>query len=130
MNDLEAAESPGGVVRETSADARSRSVRLRAAPSRTRIDAGEMAVSVLSALLVVYLALENGGYEAITRSEDGPGRLNPARLLSRLRTDDEIANAILMNRHWTALRKDITERRIASNRTLAEALRAELANGS
>ena len=71
MNDLEAAESPGGVVRETSADARSRSVRLRAAPSRTRIDAGEMAVSVLSALLVVYLALENGGYEAITRSELG-----------------------------------------------------------
>lgn len=74
--------------------------------------------------------LDTNDFEAITRSEEDPGRLNPARLLAQLRTDDEIANAILMNRHWTALRREIGERRIASNTALADALRAELANGS
>ena len=43
--------------------------------------------------------LDTNDFEAITRSEDGAGRLSPARLLARLRADDEIANAILMNRH-------------------------------
>jgi hypothetical protein len=73
--------------------------------------------------------LDTDDFEAITRSEEGPGRLNPSRLLAQLRADDEIANAILMNRHWTVLRRAITERRIAANVALADALRAELEDG-
>ncbi len=65
-------------------------------------------------------------FDAISRSELGPGRLSPARLLDQLRSDDEIANAILMNRHWSKLRGEITERRIRRNRELSEALRYEL----
>jgi len=74
--------------------------------------------------------LDTNDFEAVTRSEDGAGRLSPGRLLAQLRADDEIANAILMNRHWTALRRQIGERRIESNGALADALRAELAGGS
>jgi len=75
-------------------------------------------------VLAARLAVDD--FEAISRSELGPGRLSPTRLLDRLRSDDEIANAILMNRHWSQLRSEITERRIRSNRELSEALRNEL----
>ncbi len=66
-------------------------------------------------------------FEAVSRSERGGQRLNPARVLAQLRGDDELVNAILMNRHWTDLRLGITERRLAANRALAEALRDGLA---
>jgi hypothetical protein len=62
----------------------------------------------------------------ISRSEQNVGDLQPARLLSALRGDPQIANAIEMNRHWTALRLGITERRLAANRALATTLRDRL----
>jgi hypothetical protein len=62
----------------------------------------------------------------ISRSEQDVGDLQPARLLSFLRGDPEIATAIEMNRHWTALRLSITERRLARNRALATTLRSRL----
>lgn len=65
--------------------------------------------------------------EGISREDDVASRLVPDRLIGKLRSDDEIANAILMNRHWTALRLDITGRRLAGNRDLAEVLRSRLA---
>jgi hypothetical protein len=70
--------------------------------------------------------LQADDFEAISRSELGPGRLSAPRLLTRLRSDDEISNAILMNRHWSQLRSEITERRIRSNRDLSAALNNEL----
>jgi hypothetical protein len=76
-------------------------------------------------LLASRLATDD--FLAISQTERGPGQLRPDRLLARLRSDDEIANAILMNRHWTSLRLEITDRRIRSNRELSEALRGELA---
>lgn len=70
--------------------------------------------------------LSTDDFEVISRSESGPGGLDPARLLERLRSDDEIANAILMNRHWSQLRSEITGRRIRRNRELSAALGNEL----
>jgi hypothetical protein len=75
-------------------------------------------------LLEARLATDD--FEAISRSELGPGRLDSARLLDQLRSNDEIANAILINRHWSQLRSEITERRIRSNRELSETLSHEL----
>jgi hypothetical protein len=72
--------------------------------------------------------LDPDDFSALTRSEDGGGNLNVGRLLGQLRGDDEIANAILMNRHWTQLRLEITDRRISANRLLAETLRTRLAD--
>ncbi|HSM05741.1 MAG TPA: hypothetical protein VK858_14085 [Longimicrobiales bacterium] len=62
-------------------------------------------------------------FEAVSRSERGGQRLDPTRVLRQLRSDDELVNAILMNRHWTDLRLGITGRRLAANHDLAEALR-------
>ena len=66
-------------------------------------------------------------FEAVTRTETAAGNLNVERILAQLRADDEVANAILMNRHWTQLRLEITDRRITANQSLADALRAVLA---
>jgi len=49
-------------------------------------------------------------------------RLNPDAVAGLLRTDDEVANAILMNRHWTQLRLEITDRRLEANGSLRETL--------
>ena len=67
--------------------------------------------------------LDPDDLEGISREDEGADHLIPERLIGRLRSDDEIANAILVNRHWTALRLDITGRRLAGNRKLAEELR-------
>lgn len=75
-------------------------------------------------LLAVRLRTED--FEAVTRSETAAGKLNVERILAQLRGDDELANAILMNRHWTQLRGEITDRRIAANQSLAETLRGAL----
>jgi len=71
--------------------------------------------------------LDPDDFEGILRGDDGAGLLVPNRLIGQLRTDPEIINAILMNRHWTALRLDITGRRLAGNKDLAEALQDQLA---
>ncbi len=39
--------------------------------SRVRVDAAALATSLFAAVLVLYLAVENGGFDAITRSEVG-----------------------------------------------------------
>jgi len=52
--------------------------------------------------------------------------LSVERLVRQLRTDSEIANAILMNRHWTQLRLEITKRRALSNQSLRSAIESEL----
>jgi len=70
--------------------------------------------------------LDPEDFIGISRSEQSAGNLQPARLLSVLRADPEIATAIEMNRHWTALRLGITERRLARNRDLAATLRRRL----
>ncbi|MEJ2240138.1 MAG: hypothetical protein P8X82_17745 [Gemmatimonadales bacterium] len=67
--------------------------------------------------------LDPNDFEAVTRSEVAAGNLNVERVLAQLRTDNEIVNAILMNRHWTQLRLEITARRIAANQSLADTLR-------
>ena len=46
-----------------------------------------------------------------------------------LRSDDEVVNAILMNRHWTPLRLEITGRRMTANGTLRETLTRHLSAG-
>jgi hypothetical protein len=66
-------------------------------------------------------------FEAVSRSERGGGRLSVQRVLNQLRNDDEIVNAILMNRHWTDLRLGITGRRLQANHELTTALDSELA---
>lgn len=67
----------------------------------------------------------------MTRSEERGGSLDSDRVLRHLRNDAEIANAILMNRHWTQLRLEITNRRLEANRRLQETLRdALLARGA
>ncbi len=66
-------------------------------------------------------------FEGISRAEESEGQVIPIRLIAQLRSDDEIANAIQMNRHWTTLRLDVTKRRIAGNRDLATILRGRLA---
>jgi len=71
--------------------------------------------------------LDPDDLEGISREDKGAIQLIPDRLIEKLRSDDEIANAILMNRHWTALRLDITGRRLAGNRDLAEVLRSRVA---
>ena len=63
----------------------------------------------------------------ISRDDEGADHLIPSRLIGQLRSDKEIANAILVNCHWTALRLDITGRRIAGNRTLTEVIRRQVA---
>jgi hypothetical protein len=70
--------------------------------------------------------LDPDDFEGISHENEGAGHLVPNRLIANLRSDDELANAILMNRHWTALRLDITGRRLAGNRDLAEELRSHL----
>lgn len=70
--------------------------------------------------------LDPDDFEGISREGEGAIHLVPNRLIANLRSDDELANAILMNRHWTALRLDITGRRLAGNRDLAEELRSHL----
>jgi hypothetical protein len=72
--------------------------------------------------------LATGDFEGITRSEDKSFLLLPDRLINSLRTDDEIANSILMNRHWTELRLSITERRRTGNSELATIIRGLLSN--
>ncbi len=71
--------------------------------------------------------LDPDDLEGISREDGEADRLIPNRLIEKLRSDDEIANAILVNRHWTALRLDITGRRLAGNTELAEELRSHLA---
>lgn len=71
--------------------------------------------------------LDPDDFEGISREDGEAGHFIPNRLIERLRSDDEIANAILMNRHWAALRLDITGRRLTGNRELAEELRSHLA---
>ena len=71
--------------------------------------------------------LDPDDLEGISREDGEADHLVPDRLIEKLRSDDEIANAILVNRHWTALRLDITGRRLAGNRGLAESLRGHLA---
>lgn len=71
--------------------------------------------------------LDPDDFEGISREDGEAGHFIPNRLIERLRSDDEIANAILMNRHWAALRLDITGRRLTGNRELAEVLRSHLA---
>ena len=71
--------------------------------------------------------LDPDDLEGISREDEGAMHLIPNRLIEKLRSDDEIANAILVNRHWTALRLDITGRRLAGNGDLAEVLRSQLA---
>lgn len=68
--------------------------------------------------------LDPEDFAALTRAGTGTGRLDPDRLLAQLRSDHEIANAILMNRHWTELRLEITDRRIEANDSLTALLRA------
>lgn len=70
--------------------------------------------------------LHPADFEAATRSKRGGGALDADRVLAQLRSDNEIVNAILMNRHWTELRLGITERRLAANHALAESLRLHL----
>jgi len=72
--------------------------------------------------------LAPGDFEGITRSEDKTFLPSPDRLINSLRTDDEIANSILMNRHWTELRLSITERRRTGNSELAVLIRGRLSN--
>ncbi len=71
--------------------------------------------------------LDPDDFEGISREDGEAVHFIPNRLIERLRSDDEIANAILMNRHWAALRLDITGRRLTGNRDLAEELRSHLA---
>ncbi len=71
--------------------------------------------------------LDPDDLEGISREDGEAHRLIPNRLIGKLRSDDEIANAILVNRHWTALRLDITGRRLVGNGDLAEGLRGHLA---
>jgi hypothetical protein len=71
--------------------------------------------------------LDPDDLEGISREDQAADHLIPDRLIGKLRSDDEIANAILVNRHWTALRLDITGRRLAGNEILAESLRSHLA---
>jgi hypothetical protein len=54
--------------------------------------------------------------------------LNPTAVVELLRIDNEVANAILMNRHWAQLRLEITERRTMANGDLREALSSHLSN--
>lgn len=68
-------------------------------------------------------------FEAVTRSDEVADRLVPGRAIALLRSDPEVANAILMNRHWSALRLGITSRRLDTNRRLAELLRARVGGG-
>ena len=70
--------------------------------------------------------LDPDDFERISRSDESVGAMVPSRLIEQLRRDDELANAILMNRHWTALRLDINGRRIVGNRELTAALRTHL----
>jgi hypothetical protein len=72
--------------------------------------------------------LDPADFEGITRSEDKTVLPSPNRLINSLRTDDEIANSILMNRHWTELRLSITERRRTGNSALATVIRGRLSN--
>ena len=65
-------------------------------------------------------------FKAVSRSMEKVAPPAPDRLLAILRSDSEIINAIEMNRHWTALRQEITERRLESNRELASQLAAYL----
>lgn len=65
-------------------------------------------------------------FKAVSRSIEGLDPPAPERILPILRSDSEIINAIEMNRHWTVLRQEITERRLASNRELASQLAAYL----
>jgi hypothetical protein len=69
--------------------------------------------------------LDAADFAALTRS-DRRGSLDVRRMLTLLREDDEIVNAVQMNRHWAELRLEITNRRIASNSSLIEVLRARL----
>jgi len=71
--------------------------------------------------------LDPDDLEGISREDQAADHLIPDRLIGKLRSDDEIANAILVNRHWTALRLDITGRRLDGNEDLAESLRSHLA---
>ncbi len=71
--------------------------------------------------------LDPDDFEGISREDGEAVHFVPNRLIEKLRSDDEIANAILMNRHWAALRLDITGRRLTGNRDLAEVLRGHLA---
>lgn len=75
--------------------------------------------------------LHPADFGAMTRSEEQSGSLDSDRVLRQLRNDAEIANAVLMNRHWTQLRLEITNRRLEANRRLQETLRdALLARGA
>ena len=75
-------------------------------------------------ILAERLAAED--FIGISRSEGTSPGVDAGRLLSVLRTDPEVVNAIEMNRHWTDLRLGITERRLAANHKLAAVLRAHL----
>lgn len=68
--------------------------------------------------------LDPADFAAITRGPDVDSGLSPSRVLGQLRTDPELANAILMNRHWTQLRLEITARRLEANHALRESLMA------
>jgi hypothetical protein len=65
-------------------------------------------------------------FAAITQSPDVGGGLSVSRVLHQLRSDPEVANAILMNRHWTELRLGITGRRLDANIALRAELRTHL----
>ena len=75
-------------------------------------------------LLATRLAPED--FIGISRNEGTSPGMDAARVLSVLRSDPEVANAIEMNRHWTDLRLGITERRLDANRELAAILRTRL----
>jgi len=65
-------------------------------------------------------------FEAVTRSDEVADLLDTGRAIALLRSDPEVANAILMNRHWSALRLAVTGCRLDRNRRLAELLRGRV----
>jgi hypothetical protein len=70
--------------------------------------------------------LDPEDFAVATGAVEETGRLNPGAVVGLLRADDEVANAVLMNRHWTQLRLEITERRITANKDLRETLSSQL----
>lgn len=78
-------------------------------------------------LLAVRLDPED--FAVVTGGASETGSLNARAIVDLLRIDNEVANAILMNRHWAQLRTEITERRIVANGSLRETLDSHLSHG-
>lgn len=61
-------------------------------------------------------------YLAVEIDNRYPGTLDVGVVQTVLRTEDELVNSIVKNRSWAVQRRDMTERRLARNADLTEAI--------